>query len=175
MSPLHTSKSIWTKMPKILKGGYGARAEGRLPRRNPSVCLSPQAWRPREQTALGWAGARPSAPQPEGTSPHHAAACLFFLFFLQHVPRGPAPPMAPSGQLLGAGLSPSGSPPHTGPWKAARHALPRPLAPVLALSPPGPCWPVHGSHCAFCENFATGLLGRLTEPGPGGSGTHRVD
>lgn len=91
---------------RFLKVVKEPEPRGRPPRRNPSICLSPQAWRPREHSSR--AGARPSEPQPEVTSPRHAAACLFFLFFLQHAPRGPAPPMAQAGHLLGASLSPSG-------------------------------------------------------------------
>lgn len=44
-----------------------------------------------------------------------------------------------------------------------------------ALSPPGASRPVHNSHCAFRENFATGLPGRRTASEPGGSGLHQVD
>lgn len=44
-----------------------------------------------------------------------------------------------------------------------------------ALSPSGASRPVHNSHCAFHENFATGLLGRRTASEQGGSGLHQVD
>lgn len=112
---------------------------------------------------LGWSVALVIATRGDP----HTARLPAFAFFPQHAPPGPAPPMAPSGHLLGAGLSvPSGASPHAGPWKAAGHGLPPPPAPALALSPPGRSWPVHGSRCAFCENLAPGLPGTLTESGP---------
>ena len=130
---------------RLLKVNPGARASGSLPRRNPSVCLSPQAWAP--ANALG-----PSAWSWHPSPPAAARFLLFFPFY---------------SMFLGARLRPGPVWPPLGRGRAV--PVPRPPS---TWRKPGPST-IHT--VPFRENFATALPARRTESGRGGSGLRPVD
>lgn len=151
-------------MPKIPRGGCRSRSLSEPSQENPfGLLVSAGPGRPRAQTAPGL-GRRAALRRHLSLKPHPPdppRGCLPFSFFSSHsmLLMALLPPRPVRPPLWGQFCPCPAPPPHPGPRKAARHVLPPSRAPALALSRPGASWPVHGSHCAFRENFATGLPG----------------
>lgn len=106
---------------------------GRLPRRPlRSTCRlhgSPPAGLERgPRTSTGSDESR-----PEVTSPSAHLLASSFLFFSQHAPRGPAPPVAQCGRLSGAGLSPAPASARRPPVPSTVHTVPSVKTPPLVL------------------------------------------
>lgn len=146
MFPLPTSKSIWTKMPKIAKGGSGSQSLGEPSQEKPFGLLVSTGLSARERPGPGLLCGPGPLSLKLTSIPTCSCSLSSFLSFLQHVPQSPAPPLAQSGRLLAGGGRPC-------------------PATSVHLAQPGPST-IHT--VPFRENFATGLPARQPNLGEEG-------